>query len=264
MRYIYFTKSLQKLDVPDLIKFCKDAGLDGADMAVRPDFPINPGNALKELPAAVKTFADAGLIIGVASAVTSMTDPESKEAKQVFEATGKAELPAVKIGYFPLKSPFDDSLKAARNNLEGFARLAEKNKVRVLYHTHSGPNIGNNAASLRWLLQDFDPHQVGAYVDTGHTVINGGPIRTELDIVKSWLSMIAIKDMLYDKKDKGYVRRIVPAGEGIQNWNDVGQGLKECKFNGTISLHGEYDTKDQDERLKLAKQELAFLKKHLG
>ncbi len=148
--------------------------------------------------------------------------------------------------------------------MDGFAKLAEKTKVRVLYHTHSGANIGNNAASLRWLLLDFDAHHVGAYVDTGHTVVNGGPIRTELDIVKPWLSMIAIKDMVYDKKDKGWVPRVVPAGEGIQHWNDVALGLKECKFNGSISLHGEYDAKDQDERLKLAKDELAFLKKHLN
>jgi sugar phosphate isomerase/epimerase len=264
MRYIYFTKSLQKLDIPDLIKFCKDAGLDGADMAVRPAFPVNPENGAKELPAAVKAFADAGLVIPLVSAVTTMTDPDSKDAKLVFEAAGKAEVAAVKIGYFLWKSPFDDSLKTARKNLEGFAKLGDKNKVRVLYHTHSGTYIGNNAASLRWLLQDIDPHQVGAYLDTGHTVINGGPIRTELDIVKPWLSMIAIKDMLWDKKDKSYARRIVPAGEGIQNWNDVAQGLKDCKFNGTISLHGEYDTKSQEERLKVAKEELAFLKKHFG
>src|SRR6266849_5070124 len=103
MRYIYFTKSLQKLDVPGLIKFCKDAGLDGADMAVRPGFPVTPDNADKELSAAVKAFADAGLIIGVVSAQTTLNDPDDKESKQVFEATAKAELPGVKIGYFPLR-----------------------------------------------------------------------------------------------------------------------------------------------------------------
>jgi sugar phosphate isomerase/epimerase len=264
MKYVYFTKSLQKLDVPGLIKFCKDAGLDGADLAVRPGFPVNPDNAAKELPAAVKAFADAGLMIGVVSAQTTLTDPDDKESKQVFEATGKAELPGVKIGYFSLKSPFDDALRTARKRLDGFAKLAEKNNVRVYYHTHSGSNIGNNCASLRWLLTDFDPHRVVAFVDTGHTLINGGPIRTELDIARPWLAMIAIKDMLFEKTDKGWARKIVPAGEGMQNWKDVGAGLKECKFNGTISLHGEYDTKDLDERLKVAKDELAFLKKHLN
>ncbi len=264
MRYLYFTKTLQKLDVPDLVKFCKEAGLDGADMAVRPGFPVNPDNALTELPTAVKAFADAGLVIGLVSASTNLIDPAGKEAKAVFEAAAKAEVPAIKIGYFPLRSPFDANLKAARTQMEGFAKLAEKTKVRVCYHTHSGANLGNNAASLRWLLQDFDPHHVGAYFDTGHTAVNGGPVRTELDIIKPWLSMIAIKDMLWEKKDKGWAHRVVPAGEGIVLWNEVAQGLKDCKFNGTISLHGEYDTKTQEERLKLAKEELTYLKKQFG
>jgi sugar phosphate isomerase/epimerase len=264
MRYIYFTKFLKELDVPGLIKFCKEAGLDGVDLAVRPEYPINPDNAVKELPAAAKAFAEAGLTIGLVSVATTLNDADSKDAKSAFEATGKAELPGVKIGYFPFRPPFDENLKAARTRLEGFAKLAEKNKVRVYYHTHSGANIGNNAACLRWLLQDFDPHHVGAFVDTGHTAINGGPIRMELDIVRPWLAMIAIKDMLWEKKDKGWAHRVVPAGEGIVQWNEVAQGLKECKFNGTISLHGEYETKSQDERLKLAKEELAFLKKRFG
>ena len=40
----------------------------------------------------------------------------------------------------------------------------------------------------------------------------------------------------------------MPAGEGIVKWNEVRQGLKDCKFQGTISLHGEYEAKDLDER----------------
>ena len=36
--------------------------------------------------------------------------------------------------------------------------------------------------------------------------------------------------------------------------------MKERQFNGTISLHGEYETKDLDERKALAKSELEFLK----
>ena len=56
----------------------------------------------------------------------------------------------------------------------------------------------------------------------------------------------------------------MPAGDGIVRWDDVAQAVKECKFNGTISLHGEYATKDMDERKALAKRELDFLKKLLG
>jgi sugar phosphate isomerase/epimerase len=264
MRYVYFTKTLKDLDVKGLVGFCKELGLDGVDLAVRPGYPVHPDNAATALPEAAKAFADAGLIIGLATAATTLTDPGSKAAVALFEACAKAEVPAVKIGYFPYKAPFDDVLKEARTRMAGFARLAEKTRVKACYHTHSGYNIGCNAATLRMLLQDLDPHHVGAFFDTGHTAVNGGPARMELDLVRPWLSLVAIKDMVWEKQKGGWKYRVAPAGEGIVNWGDVAAGLKECKFNGTVSVHGEYETADLDERRKLARQELDLLKKSFG
>ena len=264
MRFVYFTKTLKGLDVKGLAAFCKDVGLDGADLAVRPGYPVEPANAATALPAAAKVFRDAGLTVGLVTAPTDLTDPEGKTARGLFEACARAEVPAVKIGYFAYRPPFDQRLKEARARLAGFARLAERTKVRACYHTHSGANLGNNAAGLRLLLADLDPHHVGAFVDTGHTAVNGGPIRMELDVVRPWLSLLAIKDMLWEKGRAGWRYRVVPAGQGIVRWNEVGQAVKESRFNGTVSLHGEYETKDLDERKRLAKEELALLKKLFG
>ena len=214
------------------------------------------------MPKAAKAFKDAGLTIGLVTAVTNLTDPDSSAAKALFEACGKAGVPAIKIGYFGYKDNVDRALSDARSKLAGFAKLAEKTGVKACYHTHSGSNLGNNAAGVRLLLQDLDPHYIGAFLDTGHTAVNGGPFRMEADLVRSWLSLVAIKDMLWEKEANGWQYHVVPAGDGIVKWNEVGQGLKECKFNGTISLHGEYEVKEIERRKKLAKQELAFLKKH--
>ncbi len=264
MPYVYFTKSLQKLDVPALIVFCQEAGLDGVDLAVRPDYPVTPENAAVELPKAAKQFKDAGLIIGIVTAPTTFTDSDAAPARSLFEACARAGVPAIKIGYFLYKDKFDAGLTEARNRLAGFAKLAEKTGVRACYHTHSGAYYGNNAAGLRLLLQDVDAHHVGAYFDTGHTAINGGPPRMELDMIKPWLSLVAIKDMRWEKDGDAWRASVVPAGEGIVRWNEAAQGLKEVGFKGTISLHGEYETKDMTERKRQAKAELVWLKKRLG
>jgi sugar phosphate isomerase/epimerase len=264
MKYVYFSKLLQGLDLAGMAAFCKEVGLDGVDLTVRPGYPVTPDNAATVLPEAVKLFRGEGLIVGLASAPTDLVDPEGTIARATFEAAAKAGLAAVKIGYFTYRPPFDACLKAARQRLEGFARLAERTGVRVCYHTHSGQYLGNNGASLRLLLEGFDPHHVGAYVDTGHTAVNGGPFRIELDVVKPWLSLLAIKDMLWEKRGGAWNYRVVPAGEGIVKWADVGAAVKQAGFQGTVSLHGEYETKDLEERRRLAREELAFLKKHLG
>jgi sugar phosphate isomerase/epimerase len=264
MRFVYFTKTLRGLDVKGLAAFCKDVGLDGADLAVRPGYPVEPANAATALPAAAKVFRDAGLTVGLVTAPTDLTDPGGKAARALFEACAKAEVPAVKVGYFAYRPPFDRCLKEARARLAGFARLAERTKVRACYHTHSGANLGNNAAGLRLLLADLDPHHVGAFVDTGHTAVNGGPLRMELDVVRPWLSLLAIKDMLWEKGRAGWHYRVVPAGQGIVRWDEVGRAVKASGFNGTVSLHGEYEAKDLDERKRLAKEELALLKRLFG
>ena len=263
MRYVYFTKSLQALDIPKTLAFLKEIGVDGADLAVRPGYAINPDNALAELPRAVKAFRDEGLVIGLVTAPVTLTDPASAAARTLFEACARAGIVMLKIGYFAYQGHFDAELTAARRRLAGFARLAERTKVRACYHTHSGNMLGANGAALRLLLHDLDPHHVGAFMDTGHVAINGGPMPLELDMVRSWLSLLAIKDMAWEHTKHGWQARVVPAGQGIVRWDEVAHGLKECHFNGTVSLHGEYDARDVEERKRLAKAELALLKSRL-
>ena len=98
----------------------------------------------------------------------------------------------------------------------------------------------------------------------GHTAVNGGPFRLEMELIRPWVSLLAIKDMLWEKDKGAWHARVVPVGDGIVRWSDVGAAVKEAKFQGTVSLHGEYETKDLAERKELAKRELTALKKLLG
>lgn len=264
MQYIYFTKTLKDLAPSALVEFCKETGVDGLDLAVRPGYPIEPANVLLELPKFAAIMKQNKLDIPLVSAPTSLVDAESKEAKSLFEACALAGVPMIKIGYFTYKGNFTDDLQAARKKLQGFSKLAQQTKVKVVYHTHSGANIGNNAVSLKELLTDFDPHHVGAFADTGHLAVNGGPIKMELEILRSWLSIIAIKDILWEQAKGDWAFKVMPAGSGIVRWNDASKGIKDAKFQGTIVLHGEYEAASLPNRKELAKKELAFLKKQFA
>src|SRR5437899_199786 len=100
MRFVYFTKLLRELDVKGLAAFCTEVGLDGVDLAVRPGYPVRPDNVAAALPEAVKVLKDAGLIVGLVTAETTLTDATSNSARALFEACGKAGIAAIKIGYF--------------------------------------------------------------------------------------------------------------------------------------------------------------------
>ena len=264
MRFVYFTKEMYQLSIPQIIEFLTSAGVDGADLAVRPRQPVNPENVETELPRAVQAFRAAGLIVGLVSAQTSLNDPDSDGARRLFEACGKAGVPAIKLGYFQYTGGFDAAFADARKRLTGFAKLAEKTGVRACYHTHSGTFLGANGSALRLLLQDFDPHHIGAYLDTGHLAVGGGPFPLEVDMVRRWLTLVSIKDMVWQKAKDHWTPQVVPVEQGIVHWDEVARGLKEVAFDGTISLHGEYEVRDLDHRRELAKQELASLKKWFG
>src|SRR5262249_837358 len=114
MRYLYFTKFLRELDLAGLVGFCKDTGVQRFDLsalAVRPGYDVHPGNVATELPKAGKLVAAAGLVRGLVTLPTGAVDPESKAVRAVFEACGKAGVPAIKLGYFPYTGKIDDALK---------------------------------------------------------------------------------------------------------------------------------------------------------
>jgi sugar phosphate isomerase/epimerase len=265
MRFVYFTKLLKGLTLPDTAAFLKDAGVAGADWAVRPGFPVAPSDPFAKFAEAVKIFLDHGLETPLVSAPTDMTDARSNDAVNLYENCGKAGVSFVKIGYFSYKDgPYVRALSDARRKLALFAELSRKTNVRTLYHTHSGANLGSNGEGMRALLDEFDPHFIGAFVDTGHQALGGAPYSMGVDAVAEWFAAVAIKDVRIEKTGNEWKRIVVPAGEGFVNWIDVAKALKKRRFNGVVSLHGEYETKDVADRLAKAKAELAFLKERFA
>ena len=71
MKYIMFTKHLEGLDVTGIMDALKSVGVEGADLCVRPGYPVNPENADTQLPVAAKRFADEGLSIPLVTTPTS-------------------------------------------------------------------------------------------------------------------------------------------------------------------------------------------------
>ena len=147
--------------------------------------------------------------------------------------------------------------------MAGFATLAERTKVKACYHTHSAAT-GQQRRRPAALLTDLDPHHVGAFFDTGHTAVNGGPPRMETG--HGAPVAVAGGDQGHGLAEDGHAWAIhvVPVGRGIVRFGEIGKALADVQFTGTVSLHGEYDTNDLAERKRLAKEELMALRKVLG
>ncbi len=265
---VFFTKSLKGMDIMATATEVKNLGFEGMDLAVRPGYCINPENVATELPTAVRLWADMGLSVPMVTTPTDFTDPRDPAAEPLLAACGEAGVREVKLGYWRYQEQgYWDDVVAIRGALDKFAQLAEKHGVRVAIHTHSGYFYGLNAASAMHLVQGMDPRHVGVYLDPGHLAINGEPIEIAVDMVRSYLCLVAMKDMAYIRTEREgrtvWGHTLVPFREGLVDWPGVLKALVRVGYDGPLSFHSEYHDVSLDELRSLTRDDLNYIRELL-
>ena len=269
MKFIMFTKHLESKAVPGLIKALKSVGVEGADLCVRPKYPVNPENAPTALPGAAKAFAAEGLSIPLITTPGDFTDPGIPYTEPLFAACREAGTGLIKLGYWTMEDGgYWATVDRIRKRLDGFQRLAEKHGVRVCVHNHSGSTMGLNSCAVMNLVKGFDPRHVGVFADPGHLSLVGEPLPMALDIVKEYLSILAFKDVLRERTvtngKPAWQLKVVRLGSGFVDWTILLGLLKKMAYNGPVSFHSEYSGEPEDTVIDLARIDVRFIKGLLG
>lgn len=265
MKFIMFTKHLEGLDIPGIIQALQSVGVSGADLCVRPGYPVNPENATRALPAAAKQLAAEGLSIPLITTPGDFLDPEAEETRRVYAAAGDAGVDNIKLGYWHWRDTEDGywaQVDFIHKQLEGFAKLSEQYGPRTCLHNHSGTSMGLNSCAVMNLVKTFDPQHVGVFADTGHLSIVGEPIEMALDIVRSHLALIAFKDLARTPGMRG--GRVVRMGKGFVDWETTVNTLQKIGFSGAISFHSEYGGEPVDTVIDLARVDVRFIRRLLA
>lgn len=260
-----FTKHLDGWSLEQIMAGLKNAGVDGADLCVRPGYPVTPENAAAELPKAARRFADEGLCIPIVTGPGELTDPGLDYVRPMFDACATAGVKLVKLGYWHMDDDgYWPTIDRCRKRLEGFVKLAEATGVKPLIHNHSGGSMGLNSSSVMNLVKGFDPAHVGVYTDVGHLSIVGEPYPMAIDIVKQYISAVAVKDLIRQKVvhdgETAWVVEVVPLGTGFGNFPLVAQTLKKIGYSGPISFHCEYGRLSADSIVDQCRIDTRFLR----
>ncbi len=261
MKFIMFTKHLQGLELPEIITALQTVDVEGADLCVRPGYPVNPENAEKELPAASKMFAEAGLSIPLVTTPGDFLNPSKDETERVYAAAGEAGVENIKLGYWHWHADnggYWSQVDYIRSQLDGFAKLSEKHGPRTCIHNHSGTSMGLNSCAVMNLVKGFDSQHIGVFADTGHLSIVGEPINMALDIVRSHLAVIAFKDLARSPGMRG--GKVVRMGKGFVDWETALNTLKSMDYSGPISFHSEYSGEPVDSVIDLARVDVRFIR----
>ena len=247
MKLIVFSKLLRDKSIDELAELALQHQFDGYDLCVRPGYPVSPDNAAVELPKAVKRLADSGLSVPMVTGNFDLLSPDHPTAKPILAAMDKAGVRLIKLGYYrfdPEAQEYWAEVDRIRTIFEDWERMGREYGVKICYHTHSGRLMGLNCATLAHLIRGFDPRYIGAFVDAGHTAIEGAEFPVGLSIVREYLSIVAVKDVLVEREEvNGHGRRLlswVPAGQGIVDWTAVFDELKRVGYGGPVSVHCEF------------------------
>lgn len=255
IQFSVFTKPWRHLTISELGQSVKRWGFDGLEFPLREGYQVEPQDAEKGLPRLVKELSDYGLQI---FSVASSTD------ESVFAACAEAKVPMIRImAPIDRKQGYLASESKLKFELEKLIPLCEKYQVKVGVQQHHGDNVCDSTGLVR-LLESFDPRHVGAVWDAAHDALAGQQPEIGLNMVKSHLLMVNLKNAYYVKTGvpranyTEWTRYFTTGDCGLASWPRVADTLKNIGYQGVVCLTAQYNSEEfidtyiqQD--LKLAK-----------
>lgn len=236
-----FSKHLQFLSYEETAETMKEAGLDGADLTVRPGGHVLPENVTTDLPKAVNAFEKKGLKVGMMT--SGITDADDRYTEDVLKTASDAGISYYRLGYYSYidKLGIKESIDRHKQKLVKVAELNARYGMHGGYQNHSGTRVGGPVWDVWMLVKDFDPSLIGCQYDIRHATVEGGfswPLA--LKLLQDHVQTIVIKDFKWVKTNEGWEDASVPLGEGMVNFDKYFRLLKELNIRAPITLHFEY------------------------
>ena len=266
MKLILFTKIFAGSSTKEVGATASRFGFDGLDLAVREGQCIEPQNARKNLPAAIKMWRDMGLSVPMLTLEGDFTNPAADGVEAIYEACAENSIPFVKLGYWRWKPhpEYWSGVAGAKRDLEGFQNIGENHDVCSLFHTHAGMN-GCNVSGAMHMLLGLEPRYVAAYIDPAHQAIEGEGMAMSLAIAGDYLKMVGVKNARYTRTDKDGRSIWQPEWclleEGLVDWPEAISLLKAAGYANPLSFHATYSAfRDKEGALQQMERDLQYLR----
>lgn len=257
-----FSKCLAKIHYAELGGVLSDLGFEGCDLTVRPGGHVEPSLAAADLYRAVEAIRAEGVDIPVIT--TALTSAGDRTAAPVLALSGRMKVPYFRLGYWMYRNGDNIETRVAevRREAAGLAAMGHAYGMTACFHNHSGEYVGEAVWDTREIISGTDPSAMGYYFDPCHATIEGGlgGWKIALRLALPRIKVLAVKDFVWAKVDGRWTAQFCPLGEGMVNWPEVFPLLREAHFNGPLSLHVEYEARDD---LAAIARDLAFVKKHV-
>jgi L-ribulose-5-phosphate 3-epimerase len=245
-----FSKHMAQFGYADLGTKAKELGFEGIDLTVRAKGHVEPAKAAEDLPRAFEAIRAAGLSVPMIT--TGLLKADEPAARPTLFTAAKLKIPFWKPGYYKYSKleaagGVEQAVAEVKPQIAGLVALSKEYGITCGFHNHSGDYVGAAVWDTRELIAGLDPKAVGYYLDPAHATVEGGLAgwRISMNLVASRLKMVALKDFYWTKANGKTKLTWCPMGEGMVDWPKVFANLKAANFTGPLTLHVEYETKDE-------------------
>lgn len=253
LTFTVFTKPW-KQPLPALGEFVHALGFDGVELPVRPGYQVQPENARRGLPEAVKQLGDCGVTIA------SIAGPTDEATIAACAACG---IPLIRVMAGVGPEGYMATEARLRREYDALVPLLDRYGVTLGVQNHYGRFV-SNAMGLRHLIEPYDPRHIAAVWDSAHNALNGEEPELAIDIVWSHLRMVNLKNAFWQHANGPEA----PAAQwqpywtlgrhGLAEWPRVVAELKRRNYRGVVCLTAEYTDEGAVDRL--IAEDIAFAK----
>lgn len=244
---VIFSKYLQFMDYKTLARTCREIGLDGVDLTVRPGGHVLPENVDRDLPAAVEALRAEGLSVPMIS--TNYYDLTGPNVPGVFARAAALDIPFVRVGVrrYDDDGPIAPQAAKFTEDLAALAKLAAESGLTLGYHNHSGwNNFGGPLWDLHQACTAVNSPHFGSNFDTAHAAAEGafGVWQVNARLLAPFVKMSSAKDFVWKGAEPEWVR----LGQGVVKNVEMYRILRTMGgFSGPVSIHIEYKPKGGDD-----------------
>jgi sugar phosphate isomerase/epimerase len=242
---LLFTKILDRMSSPELVRTVKEIGFDGLDLTVRRNGHVEPQQVEERLPEVTRIAHAAGLVSPMIS--TELTSSSDPTARPILAAAHKVGVRYFKTGYRDYdQRPLFAQIAEIQRDYLSLAELASTQQMVMGIHNHSGRRWGQAVWDIKEAFDRLPGDPSGFYFDPGHATVEGGQggWQVTLEIALTRMRMLAVKDFLWEKEGDKWTVVWVPLGQGMVHWPEILRAVVKSGFRGPISLDLEYKSSD--------------------
>lgn len=236
-----FSKHLQFLDYKTTGEMAAEMGFSGVDLTVRPNGHVLPELVKTDLPKAIKAIKEAGSNCKmITTTIESASNPVDVD---IITTAASLGVNYYRTNWFKYKEgkSMHESLDIYQNEINKLGELNKNLGIVGCYQNHAGRNVGSSFWEINKILETVHPEYFGTQYDIRHAMVEGGNSwENGLELLKSKIKLIVLKDYKWGKVNGKWEAINVPIGEGMVDFNAYFKLLKKHQLKPPVSLHLEY------------------------